>query len=336
MEAVRLVRGWNLLPFTSFLTGIGAPVDRWLGASKISPDFLQNPDHWIPFRFAVDFVERAARAEGAETLGLDVGRRTAAESLGPWGLNLGRCPTLYDRALTASRLIPRLNNAAKIWLAPDGERVRLCQRFRIEPGYDMRHCEDFSLMLILEAVGRAAEPGWHSLEIHLPERRSLRFVRDELFQGVRIVYGSRQIELVFSKDLLARALAPLPRQAISTCEAPRAGEAPSLPLDFVRSLECAVGSVLPLHCPSVEEIAGLADLSPRTLQRRLAEAGTSVREVIDHARFRLADEYLRDPATSVTDTAFLLGYSDSTAFTRAFHRMTGLSPSEYRTRICDA
>ncbi len=80
----------------------------------------------------------------------------------------------------------------------------------------------------------------------------------------------------------------------------------------------------------------MADLSPRTLQRRLSEAGTSVREVIDHARFRLADEYLRQSTASITETAFLLGYGDSTAFTRAFHRMTGVSPTAYRTRICDA
>ena len=153
---------------------------------------------------------------------------------------------------------------------------------------------------------------------------------------MRFVYGSRQLEVVLSSDLLARALAPLPRRAISNGEPSRPGESLSAPLDFVGSLECAVESVLPLRCPSVEDIADIADLSPRTLQRRLGEAGTSVREVVDHARIRLADEYLRDPTTSVTDTAFLLGYSDSTAFTRAFRRLTGMSPTTYRARIYDA
>jgi len=331
-----MVCGWNLLPFTRFLADIGAPVDRWLVASKISPDILQNPSHWIPFRFALDFAERAAREEGAETLGLDVGRRTAAEDLGPWGLQLGQCPTLYDRALVACRLMTRFNNSAVMRLAVDGERVRLCERFDIDAGREMRHCEDFSLMLILEAVGRAAGPGWQPLEIHLPGTRSLRFSRDELFQGIRLVYGSREVQVVFPRALLARALTPLSRPAAAGACDSHASNPVRSPLDIVASLEDAVESLLPLHCPPVEEIAALANLSPRTLQRRLAEAGTSVREVVEHARFRLADEYLRDSSANVTDTALMLGYSDSTAFTRAFHRTTGMSPTEYRARVCDA
>ena len=336
MDALHSIRVWNLLPFTRFLEDIGAPVDRWLEASRISPDFLLNPNHWIPLRFALDFAERAARAEGAETLGLDVGRRTAAENLGPMGLRLGQCPTLYDRAQTASRLLTQFNNAARMWLTVEGEQVWLCERFNVDAGREMRHCEDFSLMLILEAVGRAAGPGWTPLEIHLPGTRSARFERDELFQGVRLVYGSRDVRLVFSRDLLARPLAALPARAAGTVQSPQARHDGPSPADFVTSLECAVESILSLGAPSVEDIADMADLSPRTLQRRLAEAGTSVREVIDHARFRLADEYLRQSTASITDTAFLLGYSDSTAFTRAFHRMTGVSPTAYRVRICDA
>jgi AraC-like DNA-binding protein len=335
MQPIPLVRGWTLVPFTRFLAGVGAPVDRWLEESRISPEILQRPDFRIPFTFALDFLERAARKEGAETLGVDVGRRTAAESLGPWGFVLGRCPTLYDRAQTASRILPQINSASTIELTIEGERVRVRQRFQSESEATLRHCEDFSLMLILEAVGRAAGPGMTALEIHLPGTRSGRFDRDELFQGVKLVYGSAALQVVLPRALLARRLPELPRSAGHAPDAPQGSLNPAS-LDCVATLEDAVVSLLPLRCPSVEEIAHLANTSSRTLQRRLAAMGTSPREVVERARFKLADEYLRNSTASVTDTAFLLGYGDSTAFTRAFQRMTGMSPTEYRARNCDA
>lgn len=103
-----------------------------------------------------------------------------------------------------------------------------------------------------------------------------------------------------------------------------------MPVDLVRSLEATVESLLPVGCPNVHDLADIAGTTPRTLQRRVAACGTSLRQVVDRARFRMARDWLRDPDVSVTDIALRLGYSDSTAFTRAFHRLAGMSPSTYR------
>ena len=61
MQPIPLVSGWNLLPFAHFLRGIGAPVERWLGESRIHPERLTQPDGPIPLVHMLDFVERAAR-----------------------------------------------------------------------------------------------------------------------------------------------------------------------------------------------------------------------------------------------------------------------------------
>jgi len=100
LKPIPLVSGWNLLPFAHFLRDIGAPVERWLAESRIPPGVLEAPDQPVPFEWALDFTERAAREEGADTLGIDVGRRTAAESLGSFGTALARCVTFYDRMET--------------------------------------------------------------------------------------------------------------------------------------------------------------------------------------------------------------------------------------------
>ncbi|HXU18325.1 MAG TPA: AraC family transcriptional regulator ligand-binding domain-containing protein [Terriglobales bacterium] len=72
--------------------------------------------------------------------------------------------------------------------------------------------------------------------------------------------------------------------------------------------------------------------SVRSLQRRLAAAGTSYQEVLDGTRREAADQYLSDVALSTSEVAYLLGYSEPAAFHRAFKRWHGSTPHEYRLR----
>lgn len=336
MKPIALVTGWNLLPFIAFLDGIGAPVGRWLADARIPARVMESPDRSVPLRLCLDFMERAASAEGADSIGLDVGRHATAESFGRAGSTLGRCPTLYSRINLSCRLLSAFNNCSAMWLESDGDDVQLHARFDCTREPALRHAEDMMLMLMLEAVGRAAAPGWKPGAIHLPGTRSQRFARDELFQGVTMVYGAPDVAVAFPAELLDHPLrkingGPTAREWPMSSSDDRAPAA-----DFIGSLEDTVMALLPCGCPSVRELAAIAQLSQRTLQRRVAQEGSNLRRIFDHARFRLAADYLRDGDATVTDIALELGYSDSTAFTRAFHRMAGVTPSRYRDRRLDA
>jgi AraC-like DNA-binding protein len=82
---------------------------------------------------------------------------------------------------------------------------------------------------------------------------------------------------------------------------------------------------------SEENLARDLHMSRRSLQRRLAEAEATYQSLVDETRRDMALRYLDDPGKSATDIAFLLGYSQQSAFTRAFRRWTGKSPSAYRS-----
>jgi AraC-like DNA-binding protein len=74
-------------------------------------------------------------------------------------------------------------------------------------------------------------------------------------------------------------------------------------------------------------------VSSRTLQRRLGTHGTSFQAILDDERRIVAIDRMARAGAVVTDVAFLLGFSDTTAFSRAFRRWTGQTPSEFRARV---
>lgn len=79
-----------------------------------------------------------------------------------------------------------------------------------------------------------------------------------------------------------------------------------------------------------DAVAKNLGLSKRSLQRRLQEEGTSFMTLKDEVRKELSHNYVRDSKIDIIEIAFLLGYSDQSAFSRSYKRMTGMSPSEVR------
>ncbi len=102
--------------------------------------------------------------------------------------------------------------------------------------------------------------------------------------------------------------------------------------DVVKAIRDAVMRRIAQGPPHLEEIAASCPLKTRTLQRRLAEAGTTYRRIVDEVRLEAACRLLEDPSLSLAEIASALGYSDPANFTRAFTRWTGMTPRAYRRR----
>ncbi|WP_030435065.1 AraC family transcriptional regulator [Actinoplanes subtropicus] len=88
--------------------------------------------------------------------------------------------------------------------------------------------------------------------------------------------------------------------------------------------------LLPAGRADAAAVARRLALSGRTLQRRLAEEGTTFQGVLDRTRLALAHHYLDRPDITVAEVAFLLGYDEPSSFYRAFHRWSGTTPQQAR------
>ncbi|KHK02437.1 AraC family transcriptional regulator [Desulfovibrio sp. TomC] len=103
--------------------------------------------------------------------------------------------------------------------------------------------------------------------------------------------------------------------------------------DLVGRLRGALPPLLMTRGASLERTAELFSLHPRTLNRRLAEAGCTFQGLVEEVRSVLACQLLGNTAMSVSQIAAALQYAETSAFTRAFRRWTGLSPTAWQAQF---
>ena len=140
--------------------------------------------------------------------------------------------------------------------------------------------------------------------------RNALLLRDDSWLNERLPNERRYVFSVFSEK--AKALLQSLEQTGST-----------------RSrVEALILPVLHVGAPGMEDIAGRLGVSRRTLARRLSAEGLTFEKVLDDLRRILAMDYLTARKVSVNETAYLVGFSDPAAFSRAFRRWTGAPPSK--------
>jgi AraC-like DNA-binding protein len=102
--------------------------------------------------------------------------------------------------------------------------------------------------------------------------------------------------------------------------------------DIVAQVRASFVDLLPSGNCNKEKIARRLNMSERTLQGRLSERQTSYRILLNETRRELAEQYISQGLRSVSEVAYLLGFSDYSSFSRAFRTWTSSSPSVFRNR----
>ena len=100
--------------------------------------------------------------------------------------------------------------------------------------------------------------------------------------------------------------------------------------DIIGRSQSVIFELLPSGRVSIEQVAARLNTSVRTLRRKLRDKGTNFKSLLNETRRELGERYIRDGNLTLTEVAFLLGFSDSSSFSRAFRSWTGRTPSESR------
>jgi AraC-like DNA-binding protein len=305
---------------------LGIDVRPALECIQLTPGDLEKLAHEIPVRTVTDFWEATVRMTGQSGLGLRLAQYVRPESYEVFGCLIAASATLGNAALRATRLIGLVTQSVSFSLHCDGQRASLS----VEPLYpELLHREAIEFMVGAVHVigrritGRVLTP----IEVRFTHAAPADTSHHQRLFAAPIRFGAPSNTLVFESKLLDLPLqshdsslcAALERQADELL-----GREPAH--GFKAEVRAALAAELRGGDPSAEHVAVALAVHPKTLARRLRAEGTTFRRVVDELRLQLAERYLRQPGLSVEEVAFLLGYSDHSAFHRAFRRWTGRAP----------
>lgn len=105
------------------------------------------------------------------------------------------------------------------------------------------------------------------------------------------------------------------------------------PSDFINSLHKEVQLLIPSGDYSIQNVARKLGISSRTLQRNLAQAGTTFKAELQSVQKKMALHFSKDLNLTTDEISYLLGYSEVSSFTRAFRKWTGMTLNQYRKKL---
>lgn len=322
---------WACLTF-QHMREQGVRADTALKEAGLVRSQLRDPDKRIPFAKHVRFLEIAAERLGDPHWGLHLGASIEPKQVGLLGYVALSSATLGAALKNATRYLNVLSEGAEAELIIQGNRVSVTSRI-LDP--DVLHCrqiDDFGMSTLLTTcralTGTDLKP--ERVDFRTPEPESL--AEHQRVLGAPVRFGQPRTALVFNNKVMDLPIKTADSGLLKVLERycrDILGRRPAVQkLSYqVREL---VAKLLTTGEPTIDTVARELNMSSRTLERRLSAQGLSYRRILDDIRQQLAERYLLDDRLGLSQITYLLGYSEPTAFNRAFRRWTGSTPTQFR------
>jgi AraC-like DNA-binding protein len=334
VQPIPMVRASSAILCVRFLEEIGAPAERLLEDAGISPGTVEYPERLLTLHQTLRFLGQAAGTQGLPEFGLQAALATPFAELGAYA-------QLIRGALTVRAALHRLISAfglydsgARLWLDldADGGTARFCHAYAPAHLPSKEQGGLFAVAMMIQAirvmVGRAT---WRPDAVVLCDKDAPFGSHCEALLGVPVhCAGGQHRAIVFARALLAERPMPCRPSPNGFDDGYEFLRATAPAEDFAGSVLQTIETLLCDGYPDIRNTAEAVGLSARTLQRRLAEAGESYHHLVDSVRLGAGIRLLTDGDARLVDVAAELGYADQANFTRAFRRLTGMSPRAFQ------
>ena len=287
----------------------------------------------IPLDKYFALVDLVADVLDDPCFGLHFGAAHAFETAGVFNYIVQNSPNVGAAIANSVRYLRLIVDAADLSVELAGSRACLVYRITDPSIVPSRHYTEMVIAYGLKGMRVIVhDAGWTPREIlfrHAPPTDLSPYER--LF-GATVRFQQDVDALVFDRTLLSQPIHTADLQLLQILETHAQEILAELPPadDLVSRLEQFVVGALPNASAGLGAAARALGMSTRTLQRRLRERGIVYAGLIDEVRRRLSGRYLADRDLSLGEIAYLLGYSESSAFNRAYRRWTGRTPSADR------
>jgi AraC-like DNA-binding protein len=300
---------------------------------------MQLADPYAPISLARynALFESAATALKDPAIGLKLGLAVRPADLGPLGLLFTAAASPRAAIARFSALLAALQGGTQAILQEVSPLSFWTYRIDDVAIWPRRQDSEFSMAAICKLLQATSGPGLRPVEAQFEhDAPPSTAVHERVFRAA-LRFGQPANRLIFANAELDRphaaadpGLAIILERHIAELLRERDEAA-----DAVQSVRRMISTRLGQDKITIEHLAAGLGLAPRTLQRRLAEAGTSLRQLLREHRQAMADLHLGPGQRSQASIAEALGYSDGTAFWRAFKSWTKTTPSAYRKQKND-
>jgi len=314
----------------------GLPADELARAAGIDDAALRDPDGRVPLELFIRLWELISEDPRAEGFGLWLGTAFDVRGLGVIGYAMQHAADVRAAFGCLDRFGKLVNDIVRPIIEETADQVVFR---RAEPPRIAR----LAPLVVTAPVGTltlvrqlATVPPTQRLAIsaafqHAPPPNAADYER---VLGCPVEFNAPELRLVLPRAVFDLPLARPDAGLFAYLEQHAARLQERLheqQTTAARVRELVLGAVRAGE-PEQAQIARQLAMSERTLQRRLKDEGITFNALVDEVRLELAKMYLADDKLAVYEVAFLLGYSEPSAFNRAFKRWLGTSPSEYRAR----
>ena len=301
-------------------------------AVNFDPSALNDPDSRMPFAQLVALYEKAADLTGDDNFGLHIGESVALSAFDVVGYCALNSPTLGAAFARVARYHSIWTDGALFTVESTGETSAIVYRYSDPSIPEHRQDSEMTLATVTTLCRNIATPDFTPAVVEFQHAAPANTSEHQQLFNCPVRFGAPTNRLSFPSDFLQLPIAKADASLCAVLDRHAEELLAKFPprdslIDQVRNV---IADEFRGGEPSLERSAAHLGLTPRTLQRKLQELGTTYNDVLDQMRRQLAMRYLREPRMAICEVAYLLGFSESSSFHRAFKRWTGVTPKEFR------
>ncbi|KKN09240.1 hypothetical protein LCGC14_1048600 [marine sediment metagenome] len=313
-------------------------VRRFMEAEGLSLDLLNeytnaasSGSERLPIGQWWALLERVAQVSNDPHVGLRIGKLTQIQDVGVLGYLAASCETLGQAMQRLQRFEGLLQQLAASSVAVDGDCIRLA--WTNENGHSTDLSNEVLISGLLTVLGILIAP--HRIKpvcVEFPRKSDSGLATYEAMLGCPVQFARPQLAVRLRADNLMLPINSRDTHLMQLLEQQAATALKGLEHsdEFLIQLQKAMSRGLLERNASMPWVAVQLNMSVRSVYRALNERGKTFKRQLDELRQTLAQQYLADETLSLSEIALLLGYSEQSAFNRAFRQWTGSTPLKHR------
>lgn len=332
MHSPTSLSSWGLA-IRSALDARGVDGVELFRKAGLDVEALADPLARYPLAATTRLWRLAVEATGDPCFGIEVARHARPTYFHALGFSLAASGSLADAFERIVRYFRLVSDAAEMTLEPLEQSYRFSVHLVDPEQRPADEAVDAFVALAVRVCRVLRDRTYDPVSVTLRRPAPPDDTPFRRYFRVPVVFGADTDVLVFDRATFDSRLGGGNAELARLNDQVVASHLATLGSDrFAHKLHLLLVDALPRGEPDEAELASRLGTSLRNLQRRLADEGTSYKDVLDDTRRQLARSYLADGQHSISEVAYLLGFRAASSFTRAFRRWEGTSPREFQTK----